>query len=146
MMLYGRSTDTNTPHDAKYGLSRRDTLHVYVGNSRQAPKQSYLSRTSSSAGLRGTVPGVRASMMKGGRAPKAPAEIPLGTSQRVWMPLPLCCACSQMTMFALLPIMVRSRLALCKLLPPLLPCDAASFVGLPIIELPAGTVHEHWQH
>ena len=91
------------------GLTSLDTLHEHAGNSRQAPKQSYLSRTSSSAGLRGSMPGMRASMMKGGRAPKAPAEIPLGTSQRVWMPLTLCCACSVVTLFAPLPAMVPHR-------------------------------------
>ena len=61
-------------------------MHVYAATSRQVSKHSYLSRTSSSAGLRGSVPGMRASVMKGGRAPKAPAEIPLGTSQRVGRP------------------------------------------------------------
>lgn len=65
------------------GLRGLTKVHKYAEKSRQAPKHSYLSRTSSSAGLRGSMPGMRASVMKGGRAPKAPAEIPLGTSQRV---------------------------------------------------------------
>ena len=82
-MPFGRSTDSITSHDAKCGLTRLDKSPDHAGNSRQAPKQSYLSRASSSAGLRGSMPSMRASMMKGGKVPKAPAEIPLGISQRV---------------------------------------------------------------
>ena len=58
---------------------------LLAGYSRQAPKQSYFGRPSSSSGLRSSMPGMRPSVLKGGRigAPKAPAEVPLGTTHRV---------------------------------------------------------------
>lgn len=98
---------------------------LLVGHSRQAPKQKYIGRPSSSSGLRSSMPVMRPSIMRGGRigAPKAPAEVPLGTTQRVRQIVLHASSYMQSAVLKPCPIQIAAeqttQLPICKLATPL---------------------------